>query len=53
MDTKKIGIFIAVILVISAFGALTPMASAACNNGSVNVAFVQSPHGPGNGDLVS
>jgi hypothetical protein len=50
---KEMGIFIAAILVISVFTAMTPMATAACNNGSVNVAFVPDPDGPGGGELAT
>ena len=53
MDNKKrrIEVFIAAILAISVLAVMTPMASAACNNGSVNVAFVPNPNGPGGGTL--
>jgi hypothetical protein len=55
MDDKQkgMGIFIAAILVISVFTAMTPTASATpgCNNGSVNVAFVPNPYGGGGGTL--
>lgn len=53
MNDKKIGIFIAAIMVVSVFAAMTPMASATpgCNNGSVNVAFVPNPFGGGGGTL--
>ena len=55
MDNKKkgIGIFIAAIFGISVLAVMTPMASAACNNGSVNVAFVPDPYGPGGGELAT
>ncbi|MCK4733564.1 MAG: DUF4350 domain-containing protein [Methanophagales archaeon] len=55
MDNKKkgIGIFIAAIFGISVLAVMTPMATAACNNGSVNVAFVPDPYGPGGGELAT
>jgi hypothetical protein len=51
MKNEKKGIFVAAILVISVFAAMTPTASAVCNNGSVNVAFVPNPYGGGGGTL--
>ena len=59
MDNKKrrIGVFIAAIIAaifgISVLAVMTPMASAACNNGSVNVAFVPGPYGLGGGELAT
>jgi hypothetical protein len=52
IDEKKgIGIFIAAILAISVLAAMTPAASAVCNDGSVNVAFVPNPDGDNGGTL--
>ena len=49
--TKTIRIFVAVATVVFVFGMLADTASAACNNGSVNVAFVPDTAGPGGGYL--
>ena len=48
---KIVPIGLAAIIVLSMFAATIPMASAICNNGSVNVAFVPDTHGGGGGWL--
>lgn len=50
--SRKMGstVLIAIVM-ISVFGMTAPMASAECNNGSVNVAFVPNQYGPGGGAL--
>jgi hypothetical protein len=50
---KSITVIFAAIIVLSLFGAITPIASAACNDGSVNVAFVPHPNAPGGGTLAT
>ncbi len=48
---KSITVIFAAIIVLSLFGTITPIASAACNDGSVNVAIVPNPSADGGGTL--